>query len=121
MKKTLYIIFVIAIFTITYSCSKSKDNSTTGGGSGGSTPVNCTNISAKFSADVQPIISTYCAITGCHNGTQQPTLTTYAQIAGNATLINSQVQSGRMPKVGSLTTDQKNIIACWVQSGALNN
>jgi hypothetical protein len=48
-------------------------------------------------------------------------LNSYAQIAANAASINVQVQSGAMPKTGSLSTTQKKIINCWVQSGAPNN
>lgn len=119
-KKFLFLSFCVAL-TILYSCS--KGSSTSGGSSagGGGTTVDCSTINAKFAADVAPIISSSCAISGCHNGTQAPTLTTYAQISANASNINAQVQSGTMPKSGTLTTAQKNIIKCWVQSGALNN
>lgn len=117
MKKIL-IRLGAGLFTITvFSCS--KGNSTTGGG-GGNT-VDCSTINAKFAADVAPIIANSCAVSGCHNGAQFPTLMSYDQIAANASSISSAVQSGAMPKTGSLSTTQKNIIKCWVQSGAPDN
>lgn len=120
MKKVFFLFFAGSAIVLAYSCS--KGSSTTGGTTGGGgTATDCSTINAKFATDVAPIISSSCAISGCHNGTQFPTLTTYAQIAANASIINSQVQSGAMPKTGSLTTTQKNQIKCWVQSGALNN
>ncbi|MBI1783351.1 MAG: hypothetical protein HYR66_18605 [Sphingobacteriales bacterium] len=121
MKKTSLFLSFCVVLTVLFSCS--KGNSTSGGtnNGGGGTTVDCSTINAKFNADVLPIIQGSCAITGCHNGTQSPRLTTYDEIAANASIVNSQVQSGIMPKTGSLTTSQKNIIICWVQSGALNN
>ena len=117
MKKVIFLFAVCTCVATIFSCS--KGGSTSNGGTG--TNVDCSTINAKFAADVQPIITSSCAISGCHNGSQAPTLTTYAQIAANASNINSQVQSGAMPKTGTLTTNQKNIIKCWVQSGAPNN
>lgn len=106
---------------ILISCSKGSSTSGGSSGGGGGTNVDCSTINAKFAADVAPIISSSCAINGCHNGSQTPTLTTYAQISANASSISSQVQSGAMPKNSTLSTTQKNIIKCWVQSGAPNN
>lgn len=119
-KRFLFPAFVLALL-IFVSCSKGSSTSGGTSGGGGGTTVDCSTISAKFAADVAPIISSSCAISGCHNGSQAPTLTTFDQISANASNINAQVQSGAMPKSGALTTAQKNIIKCWVQSGALNN
>ena len=81
MKKTIYVILLLMITVLVYSCSKSGGGTTTGGGG---TTVDCSTINAKFGADVFPIISGSCAISGCHNGFQSPTLLNYAQIAANA-------------------------------------
>lgn len=116
---------VLIIATVIYSCSKggytAPGGGTTGGGGGGGTTTDCSTINAKFAADIAPIISGSCAISGCHNGTQAPKLTTYAEIAANAANINTQVKSGNMPKTGSITAAQKAQINCWVTSGAANN
>lgn len=119
MKKIFYVSFMVMIVAVIDSCSKSSGGTPTTGGGGATT--DCSTTSAKFGADIFPIISGSCAITGCHNGTQSPTLTSFAQIAANASLINNQVQSGAMPKTGSLTATQKKQINCWVINGALNN
>ena len=78
-----------------------------------------------FSADIQPIISTKCAISGCHNGSRSPNLSTYSGISANASHIKSEVSSKAMPPsnsaAGSLTQTQINLITCWVNDGALNN
>ncbi len=121
MKKTSLFLAACVSLTVLFSCSKGSSTSGGTSGGGGGTTVDCSTINAKFSADVAPIIASSCAISGCHNGTQSPTLTNYAQISANASNINSQVQSGAMPKGSTLSTTQKNIIKCWVQSGALNN
>jgi hypothetical protein len=119
MKKLVFVSMMFVVFVMINSCSKSSGGTTGGGGGGGT--VDCSTVNAKFAADVQPLINSSCAISGCHNGTQSPTLITYAQIAANAASINSQVQSGAMPKNSSFSPTQKNIIKCWVQSGSPNN
>jgi hypothetical protein len=118
MKTTISAFLLIAVLLIVYSCSKKSDS---GSGGGGTTTVDCSTTNAKFATDIQPLINSSCAISGCHDGTQTPTLIDYSQISGNASKINAEVQSGRMPKTGSLSATQKKLIACWVQSGAPNN
>lgn len=119
MKKTLTVITAVSFFILLIpSCS--KDN-----GGGGSTPLDCTTITNKaFAPDVSPIIQSSCAIPGCHgtgstNGPGQ--LTNYTEIFSARTNIRSAVSSGRMPQTGSLSTAQKNVIICWIDSGAPNN
>jgi uncharacterized membrane protein len=96
------------------ACSKS---------SGSNYTVDCSNINAKWAADVQPIINSSCATSsGCHAaGSTRGVLTTYANVYALRSNIRSQVASGAMPPGGSLTTDQKNKIICWIDSGAPNN
>ncbi|MCK6617883.1 MAG: SprB repeat-containing protein [Cyclobacteriaceae bacterium] len=45
----------------------------------------------------------------------------YSTASANRNAIKSETQSGRMPKVGSLTADEKALIACWVDDGAPEN
>jgi hypothetical protein len=71
--------------------------------------------------EIMPIIETKCAVSGCHNGSQSPNLTTAANVRSNATAIKTQTQSGAMPQEGSITAAQKALIACWVDDGAKNN
>ena len=122
MKKV--IVIIIAAFFITISCSKSGDGGGNGGGGGGG-GVNCTGVAASFSANVNPIIQSTCATNaGCHGAgsTNGPgPLLTYTQIFNARATIKASVANGTMPKTGTLTTNQKNTIICWVDSGGPNN
>jgi uncharacterized membrane protein len=85
----------------------------------------CSGVTTSFVGDVKPIIDSNCATTsGCHasGSSHGPgALTTYAQISAAKNSITSAIKSGSMPKTGSLTTNEKNLILCWIQSGAANN
>jgi hypothetical protein len=109
------------IFFIT-SCSSKKDYVTTPPPPPGGNE--CATVNAKFTADVYPLMQSKCAISGCHNSTSMAggfAWTSYAAISAQAAAINSAVQSGIMPKTGSLSAAEKLIIKCWVGSGAPNN
>lgn len=80
---------------------------------------------ASFSLSIAPIIDANCAVSGCHvTGQQQPTLLTYEQISSNASKIKLKTANSTMPppesgnRLDQLEIDQ---IACWVDSGALDN
>ena len=85
----------------------------------------CASISAKFSTDVAPIISTKCATSGCHNAASAAggtVLETYAQISAKAVRIRQRCIIDRtMPPGGGLTTSELNILNCWISSGIPNN
>ncbi|AHF17778.1 hypothetical protein [Niabella soli] len=122
VKKT-FAFFGVLLFALTVlsRCSGKKDSVSTNPPGGG---TDCSTIQAKFAANVYPIIQQSCQLSGCHNNTDRAgghAWTSYAEISASASLINSDVQSGKMPKTGSLTAAQKSIINCWVNSGALNN
>jgi hypothetical protein len=78
-----------------------------------------------FAADIKPIITTKCAISGCHNGSRSPNLSTYTGVKNNASAVLSKVTSKAMPPsnspAGALTQQQISLITCWVNDGALNN
>lgn len=74
----------------------------------------------SFSTHVKTIIDTNCI--QCHGqGGNFPNLTTFEGISKNANFIKAEVESRRMPKVGSLTDEEIKSIICWVDEGALNN
>lgn len=75
----------------------------------------------SLTTDIMPIIETKCAVSGCHNGSQTPNLSTKTGVINNALAIKTQTQSGAMPKEGSITATQKALIACWVDDGADDN
>jgi len=85
----------------------------------------CTDNDISFIQNIEPIISTNCAVSGCHiNGGQIPTLTTYEQISSNAGLIKIRTSNGTMPPSNSgynLTQEEIDDIACWVDAGAPSN
>ena len=112
MKKS--IVIVTAFIFIIMACSKSNDSSST---------ITCSG-TQSFTADVNPIIQSFCAIAGCHasGSTNGPgALTTYSQIFNNRSGIRSAVANGSMPQNSSLAASQKSAIICWIDSGATNN
>jgi hypothetical protein len=118
MRKIL-IVSALAMTGIFVACSKSDG----GGGGGTPTPPSCTT-TQSFSTTVNAIIQGNCTNAGCHNATSTNgpgALTTYQKIFDNRTAIRSAVQSGLMPKNGSLSSTQKSAILCWIDQGAPNN
>jgi len=75
----------------------------------------------SYASIIKPIINNSCAVTGCHNGSQFPDLRTYNGVKANTKNIREFTQSGFMPKDGSLTPEEKDVIACWVDDGAIDN
>lgn len=58
--------------------------------------------------EMQSLVATNCAISGCHNGTQAPNYTNISEANMKAdTAARSQVASGAMPQGGTLSASQK--------------
>lgn len=77
-----------------------------------------------FTGEVKSIIDTNCAVSGCHvsGGGAPSSFTSFSTIQSSASQIKSLTQSGNMPKNGTkLSQTQLDVIACWVDDGALNN
>ena len=125
MKKGVLVI--LGSFFLIASCSKGGSDGGGGGGTGGGggSTVNCTGVASSFAANVSPIIQQSCATDAtCHgagSANGPGPLLTYTQISGASVNIKTAVASGTMPKVGTLTTAQKNSIICWINSGSPNN
>jgi hypothetical protein len=121
MKTTLIIkLLVLSFFTGSFiftisGCGKSD------------APVNtqtCGSVPKTFSADVNPIIQSFCNQAGCHapgsvNGPGP--LTNYTEVFAARNKIRVQIQAGLMPQNATLTATQKNAIICWIDSGAPAN
>jgi len=75
----------------------------------------------SYKLTVGTIISSKCAISGCHIGGPRVDFTKFSNVQANADEIKSRTQSGNMPQKGSLSQSEKDQIACWVDDGALNN
>ncbi|MEN8248123.1 MAG: hypothetical protein ABFS32_04270 [Bacteroidota bacterium] len=78
--------------------------------------------SVTFSTNIQPIIANSCSTSACHDGSNNlSNFTIFSEVQANASMIKSRTQSGSMPKNGSLTQEQIDLIACWVDDGAQDN
>ncbi|MEM1134723.1 MAG: hypothetical protein AAGI07_02705 [Bacteroidota bacterium] len=70
---------------------------------------------------VNSIVSTNCAVSGCHNGTIAPDLRTAATIKDRGSRIKARTSAKTMPPASSgrtLNDEEIAQIACWVDSGA---
>ncbi|MEQ9467224.1 MAG: SprB repeat-containing protein [Ekhidna sp.] len=91
------------------------------------------SISADVSlvGDIMPILQANCLQTssgggGCHNGDNGASRnwTNKNNVLAKASEIKSRTQSGSMPQAGSgqsLTDEEIDLIACWVDDGAKDN
>lgn len=140
MKRLIIIsALLIAIF---YSCTHDylKPGTSTGSNTGGVTPPSPppppppTSDSVCFKNDVLPLYQTYCASTGCHDGTSSGednnlVLTNYTNIMKGIVANNAGqskyytiITDGSMPPGNSpkLSAAQLATIAKWINQGALN-
>lgn len=133
MKKALIIFSSITIpVLILIGCSKGSStagggggNGGGGGGGGGGFTVNCASVTNKaFAADVNPIIQSVCAVSGCHaaGSTNGPgPLTNYSQVFNARATIRTVIFNASMPQGTTLSSAQKSSIICWIDNGAPNN
>lgn len=77
----------------------------------------------SWSNDILPIMKTSCAISGCHNGVSRSNnFSEYTSVKSFAKNIKSKTADRSMPFDGTpLTQNQIDLIACWVDDGALQN
>jgi len=75
----------------------------------------------SYTTSIAPIITENCAVTGCHNGSQFPDFRQFANIQANAAQIKTLTGNRTMPAEGSLTQAEIDMIACWVDDGAIAN
>jgi len=126
MKKILALSFIICcLITLFTACSKSSSTNTGGGSGGGSITFSCVGINPKFSADVQPILTSVCSInSSCHatgSSNSGGSLTTHAEVFAKRSNIRAAVLAGTMPQTGALSQAEINAFICWIDSGAPNN
>ena len=120
MRKAFLFTMIVLPVVFMVSCSKTGTN----GGHGGTT-LDCSTVTNKnFTANINPIIQTFCNQQSCHdvasNNGPGP-LTNYTQVFNARPSIRAAVESGLMPQNATLTTAQKNSILCWIDSGAPDN
>jgi hypothetical protein len=75
----------------------------------------------SYATSIKGIIETNCAISGCHNGSQSPNLSSFGSIQSSASRIKARTANASMPRGRTLSQTQIELIACWVDDGALNN
>ncbi|NVO04250.1 MAG: hypothetical protein HXX09_16275 [Bacteroidetes bacterium] len=102
------VIMAIVIVAFMAGCKK---NSTTDNSS--YTP-SCSGATKSWITDVKPLMDSYCV--NCHSS-----YGSYSSVSNSKTNIRSRIVSGSMPQSGSLSTDQKDKIVCWIDNGAPNN
>lgn len=82
-------------------------------------PQGITGVSWKN--DVLPIVKASCALNGCHDGLVRPDLSRYDKAKFYAEKMKELTQDGSMPFEGSISQDEIDLIACWVDDGAPDN
>ena len=75
----------------------------------------------SLSDDVQTIITSNCTLATCHGGARFPDFRQKTNIIDNATNIANRTANGSMPPAGALDQELIDLIACWVEDGALDN
>ena len=139
MKNKITYIMVIAITAVTLYACRHELFPPNGNGAGINPPpatVSCSPDSVYFFNEIQPIISSNCTMSGCHDNVTHAdgvNLTTYANIlryvipgnAGGSKLIRviNRTDEERMPPppASPLTQAQKDKIYKWINQGAKNN
>lgn len=89
--------------------------------------ASCDTVQAKFSTDIDSIIQSKCAYSGCHDastGKGSTVLTNYQEISSKANRIKDRaVLQKTMPPSGSPSLSDTEVIKlkCWIESGTPNN
>lgn len=80
--------------------------------------------SISLQGDIMPIITNKCATSSsCHDtgASGKPVLVSKAEVIAKAERIKFRTGNKSMPLTGSLTDEQIEMIACWVDDGAPDN
>ncbi len=78
----------------------------------------------NYTDNIASIITTNCAISGCHSGNQSPNLSTFNDVSSNASRVLSRTAARSMPPRSSglsLTDAEIKSIECWVEDGSPQN
>ncbi|MEP6738575.1 MAG: hypothetical protein ABJA70_23815, partial [Chryseolinea sp.] len=70
---------------------------------------------------IKPIIDKSCAKSGCHDGATRIDFRVFQNAKAQAKAVKSKTQDRSMPREGTITQDEIDLIACWVDDGALLN
>lgn len=78
----------------------------------------------NYTDNIVSIISTNCAISGCHSGSQSPNLSTFENVSNSASRVLSRAAARTMPPRSSglsLSEAEIKLLECWVEDGAPQN
>jgi hypothetical protein len=120
-KKIKWLAILIIVWAPIGSCVYNKEELLY---PGNSQATDCTTSPATFNADVFPLITSKCAISGCHDETASGghIFQSYNEISSAKDHIyNMAVINKAMPPTGPLPANEINILRCWIEGGALNN
>lgn len=88
-------------------------------------PGLCDSLNVKYSTDIQQIMATRCATSGCHDGgsfSTSPALNSYVSVSANADKVEARaVIQKDMPPTGPLPDSLIQKLKCWLDAGAPNN
>ncbi|MEO7767099.1 MAG: hypothetical protein ABIS01_06720 [Ferruginibacter sp.] len=93
----------------------------------GSQNTDCSTVQAKYGTDINQIVTTKCAVSGCHDANAASnaagfSLQTFEQVSAKRDRINARVVIEKtMPPTGPLPSTEISKIACWIAGGAQNN
>ena len=108
-----FLIVIVSIFFLA-SCEKEKSSD------------NCISHPVSYEGDIAPLIQEYCTNGYCHAGE----LTKYEGLkraVERGAIHNRVIEEKSMPPTDSPTNspdiseEQRMMISCWIESGALNN
>ncbi len=113
------ILFKILVLTLVSSCYNDNEEDLYG-------PINCDVSEVTYSVNVQPIINSSCATTGCHTsgGTAPGNFNNYNELKSkvdNGTFENRVLIQKTMPPNSPLSDCELETLQAWIDGGALNN
>jgi len=89
-----------------------------------SVTVSRDNTNTSYQSQIKPILDTSCNLSSCHgSGTGSRDWTNFQTLKTNANSVKTRTGNRSMPisPGQTLTQTQIDLIACWVDDGALNN
>jgi hypothetical protein len=117
MKKNTFLFAALAIVLMIWSCT--KDTTTA------AATIDCSNVSAKFATDIKPIFQAKCGNQGCHPSKE---MEVYASLKKHVNdghikryIADRSTPPALMTLAGGCNDAESKKVACWIQSGALDN
>lgn len=87
------------------------------------TNAGCDTANVTYSTVIQPMITSNCAISGCHvAGAQLPDLSGFAGLSASIDRVTVRsITEKTMPPSGPLSSCDLTKLQVWISAGALNN